>query len=213
VADTWQSFYPPEDVAPEMRSTIAALEHTMPAFVRLLTTHRPPALRGASLAEVMPLEERTPARLLRLYDRWRTDPEEMRRAAPSLAFAVLGQARASARITPEQETELLGRLIIHWAVRSALDTAALSATATAQAMPLGQPAIWLDHSQPRHAAGTSRRPRPARRRRALRRPTYRGSTQLSGTPIPAPSPARPAASPSPGSPTLGGLRTPVSARR
>ena len=205
VAETWQSFYPVEDVAPEMRTTIAALIHTMPAFVHLLTTHRPPALVGASLAEVMPLAERSPARLLALWDGWLEDPEQMRRAAPSLAFAVLGQARASGRITPERETELLGRLIVHWAVRSALDTAAMTAQATpAQVMPLGQPAIWLGRSRLLRAAGMGRR--PARRPGPPRRPSYRPETQRPRTQRLEPAPARSVAGPS-------ALRTPVSARR
>jgi hypothetical protein len=209
LADTFRSLYPLEGVAPEMRRTIASLVGTMPAFVRLLATHRPPGLSGASLAEIMPLEERTPARLVALYNRWRRAPEDMRRAAPSLAFAVLGQARASGRITPEQETELLGKLIVHWAVRSALDTAAVSArTAPSQVMPLGQPAIWLGRS------ALLRATRPKSRPRSFRRPPRRpspGQGAHPGRAFPAVPTGIAARSAVPGPTGLG--RSPVSARR
>ena len=51
----------------------------------------------------------------------------MYQAAPTLVFAVLGQARASGRLSPEDESELLGRLLTHWALRATLDTSELCA--------------------------------------------------------------------------------------
>jgi hypothetical protein len=52
----------------------------------------------------------------------------MRNASPSLAFAALGQARASGLITPEEESRKLGELITYWALKSTLDTGAARAT-------------------------------------------------------------------------------------
>ena len=44
----------------------------------------------------------------------------MYRASPSLVFAVLGQARAGGRASPEDESRLLAKLLTHWALASTL---------------------------------------------------------------------------------------------
>src|SRR5262249_56144985 len=64
------------------------------------------------------------------------NPGHMRAASPTLAFAVLGQARASGLVTPEKENRLLGNLITYWALRSTLDVNA----AMAQLPVPGEPA-------------------------------------------------------------------------
>ena len=65
-------------------------------------------------------------------------------APPTLAFAVLGQARASGRLTPERESALLRRLITTWAVRAPRDTA--RATTRSDDRDVRRPAdlIWTD---------------------------------------------------------------------
>ena len=62
-----------------------------------------------------------------LFRTWRRLPPLMYRARPSLVFAVLGQARADGRLSPENESELLGKLLTHWALRSTLDVSAACA--------------------------------------------------------------------------------------
>jgi len=146
VAAVWESFYPPAGLDAHRQGVLASLKASLPTFVALLVHHRPKALQGRSLAEVMPLAERSPDQLLAHYRSWRFSPHEMRNAPPSLAFAVLGQARASGRITPEEESRLLGDLITYWALRSTLDTAAVCANQPKWLMPLGQPAIWTRRS-------------------------------------------------------------------
>ena len=54
-------------------------------------------------------------------------PEQMYRAPPSLVFAVLGQARADGSMSPEDESDLLAKLLTFWAMRSTLDTSAYCA--------------------------------------------------------------------------------------
>jgi len=88
-------------------------------------------LRGRSLAEVMDTGPRQPTRLAALYRYWLSAPSALYRAAPSLVFAVIGQARADGRISPELESELLAKLLTHWALRSTLDISAMCATAPA----------------------------------------------------------------------------------
>ena len=53
----------------------------------------------------------------------------MYRAPPSLVFAVIGQARSDNRLSPEDESLLLGKLLTHWALASTLDTSQACAAA------------------------------------------------------------------------------------
>jgi hypothetical protein len=119
----WESFYPPVGLAPGYRALLAAFESTMPEFVEVLMTHRPASLRGRSLAEVMDTAMRTPARLAEYYRAWGTTMARLTRIPPSLAFAVIGQARADGRITPEEESRTLVDLLYYWALRSTFDDA------------------------------------------------------------------------------------------
>jgi len=121
----WEAYYPLEGMEGPLRGLMEQLQASMPALVGLMARHRPAALRGRTLPQVMDVRARQPARLELLYRFWNKMPDRMYRAAPSLVFAVLGQARADGRLEPEDEAELLARLLTHWALRATLDTAAL----------------------------------------------------------------------------------------
>jgi hypothetical protein len=116
----WESFYPPHGLDAGRLRVIAALERTLPEMVRLLVHHRPRALQGAALHQVFPIAARQPERLRSLVAAWRREPAHLRRAAPTLVFAVLGQARQDRRLTPEQESTMVAQLLRHWALRRAL---------------------------------------------------------------------------------------------
>lgn len=128
LAQAWEAFYPRDGLDETRRSLLAKLEAGLLDFVSLLISHQPQALRGSSLGEAMELETRQPVRLTAYYEHWRVAPARMYRAPPSLVFAVLGQARAENTISPEEESDLLAKLLTHWALRSTLDTAAVCAT-------------------------------------------------------------------------------------
>lgn len=117
----------------------------MPGFVALLVNHRPKALRGRSLIEVLDVPGRQPARLAGIFRSWNRSPADMYRAAPTLVFAVLGQARADGQLRPEDESVLLAKLLTNWALRSTLDTS--FACATASSRPGITSAAWLRHEQ------------------------------------------------------------------
>src|SRR5262245_37311592 len=114
LAALWESFYPPVGLAAPAQALLAALQASMPAFVALLINHRPRALRGRSLKEVMDVEQRQPARLAALYQAWLAAPPQMYRASPSLVFAVVGQARADGKMGPEAESTVLAKVLTHW---------------------------------------------------------------------------------------------------
>jgi hypothetical protein len=122
MARLWAALYPPDGLSPPRRLLLGALETTLPDFVTVLLGHRPPRLRGRSLREALADEARRPERLAAAYRAWGASPEGLRAAPPTLAFAVIGQARADGRITPEEESHTLANLLTYWALRSALET-------------------------------------------------------------------------------------------
>jgi hypothetical protein len=121
LATLWNGYYPLDGLDAQVRRLFAELLAATPGFVGLLVNHRPPALRGRSLQEALGVARRQPARLDALFTSWQHAPAAMYRAAPSLVFAVLGQARANARLTPEEESHLFAKLLTHWALRSSLN--------------------------------------------------------------------------------------------
>ena len=128
----WASFYPLKGIATDRAVLFGRLRATMPAFVTLLMQHRPRSLRGHTLAEALATDARQPRRLAQLYRDWSAEPQAMYRAAPTLAFAVIGQARAGGRASPEDESHLLAKLLTHWALASTLQEASFCALSAVQ---------------------------------------------------------------------------------
>ncbi|MBL8171853.1 MAG: hypothetical protein JNJ50_27080 [Acidobacteria bacterium] len=118
---TWLSYYPPEELDEQKRRMLALLEKTMPVLANLLANHQPRALRGLSLKEALQVDQRQPTQLAGLFQAWRASPRQMHRASPSLVFAVIGQARIEARISPQEESQILSRMLTYWALRDTLD--------------------------------------------------------------------------------------------
>jgi hypothetical protein len=141
VAELWESYYPVASLDDERRGLFARLEASLPEFVSILVNHRPRTLRGRSIGEAMNIEQRTPVRLAALYRAWNAAPAQLYRAPPSLAFAVLGQAKADGHLSPEDESDLLGKLLTYWAMRSTLDVSAYCATMPSRSVQA--PAIQL----------------------------------------------------------------------
>jgi len=140
LAELWESLYPLAGLDTSRRRSIDALELTLPAFVDLLINHRPPALGGRSLKQVMARDECQPDRLAAAYRPWRESPAPMRSTPPTLSFAIIGQARADGRMSPEEESDMVGDMLTYWAMRSALDTSILCAARpgrTRQRRPVG----------------------------------------------------------------------------
>jgi hypothetical protein len=127
LADLWESYYPLDSLDSVRLQLFAELQTSMPGFVSLLTNHRPKALRGRTLVDVLDVPARQPERLIHLFRTWCRTPEAMYRASPSLVFAVIGQARADGQIGPEEESQLLAKLLTHWALISTLDTSYICA--------------------------------------------------------------------------------------
>lgn len=136
LAQLWEAYYPLDGLDAAQRQDYQALQVTLPGFVALLINHRPESLRGRSLAEVLQVQNRQPQKLQALFQAWRQEPSKMYRAPPTLAFAVIGQARSDGRMSPELESALLGKLLTHWALRSTLAVSAGCSARAEQPMPL-----------------------------------------------------------------------------
>lgn len=124
LAGLWNTLYPTEGIAPEKQKLLGQLEAGIPEFVGVMINHRSKKLRGRTLAEVMNLATRQPNRMVAYYRNWSTSPDQMYRASPSLAFAVIGQAKLDGRIESQEEGRLLNKLLNHWALHSKLESAA-----------------------------------------------------------------------------------------
>ena len=125
LARTWESLYPLEHCSPGIRKRLTKLEAGIEAFVSLLLTFRPAILKGSPLASLLVMQSRQCAVLRRLFRNWRSEPMLLYQAPPTLVFAVIGQAKADGDIDPQEEGELLTKLLTYWALRNTLDTASV----------------------------------------------------------------------------------------
>ncbi|RTQ52506.1 hypothetical protein EJV47_05705 [Hymenobacter gummosus] len=117
--EQWEALYPPTELPADKQQLLGQLQAALPDFARLVLEHRPRALRGRRVREAFPVAERQPARLQSLFEQWQQQPAAREKSAPSLVFAVIGQAKADGRLTAEQEYELLTRLLTRWALNRA----------------------------------------------------------------------------------------------
>jgi hypothetical protein len=137
----WEAYYPLDGLAAEKRRLLRKIETSIAAFIALLINHRPQSLRGKSLGQVLAVAERQPVHLQAIFDQWRRSPAQMWRTPPALAFAVIGQARADGRLSPEAESRLVGRLLTHWALRSTLDMSVICATQSSTRQASASPIV------------------------------------------------------------------------
>jgi hypothetical protein len=161
LAQVWSSLYPLGQPPSSQVPVIQALLATMPAFVRLVLGHRPASLHGRALGQVLHGSDRTPDRLVRLYQAWTADRSVIPRTRPAVAFAIVGQARARGLLTPEGEDRLLGRLISYWALQSTLQLNARLAAPPYQPLPAvsskPRPVALRADAAPTHRQMRSRR--------------------------------------------------------
>jgi hypothetical protein len=132
LAELWERLYPRTGLPVERREDLATLAGTMPALVAQIVEHRPRSLGGRSLRDILPLAERSPARLAAQFSSWQRRPGLMHAAPPSFALAVLGQARARNELTPEDESRIFRSLLTHWALRRATSLAEFAAAGAAE---------------------------------------------------------------------------------
>jgi hypothetical protein len=124
LAELWESYYPLAGTGAKQGDVFKLLQLTIPKLVSVLVHHRPSALRGHSLLQALDTEDLQPSRLRAHLVRWRTVPQDMYRTRPIVVFATIGQGRVDGKITPEEESAVIGKLLSHWALWSTLQAAA-----------------------------------------------------------------------------------------
>ena len=134
LAGLWESYYPLRSAGAKQREVLMLLERTIPKVVSVLVHHRPAALRGRSLLQALDTDELQPTRLRAHLRHWRRAPEQMYRVRPIVVFAAIGQGRVDGKITPEEESTVIGKLLTHWAVWSTLQAAAACADGSWQGL-------------------------------------------------------------------------------
>jgi len=115
----WEALYPTTELPANKQHIIKSLEQVLPAFANLVLNHQSKALWGQRLVDLFPVAERQPARLQQLYQKWQAQPARREQCAPTLVFAVVGQAKADGKITAPQEYQLLTQLLTRWALNRA----------------------------------------------------------------------------------------------
>jgi len=115
--EVWGRLYPRRGLDPQKERLLQNLQATMPAFVELLVQHCPEVLGGRSLLDIFPVSSRQPDRLRMLFSRWDGQQQAWATSSPTLAFAVIGQARADDRLSASQEAGLVDNLLTHWATQ------------------------------------------------------------------------------------------------
>ena len=112
----WERMYPPDRWDRKRRLLFEELQRDVPAVVRLVLDHRLVAVPGQTLAGLLPTRTRQPRQLTALYERWGHDQRLWSNAPPTLAFAVLGQAKMSRLLSPEREARVTSHLLRQWAL-------------------------------------------------------------------------------------------------
>ncbi|HSR98610.1 MAG TPA: hypothetical protein VLM79_16250 [Kofleriaceae bacterium] len=124
LANVWEAMYPPSGVDRKVAEVIARCANILGELAALIGEHRPQMLRGAALGEVLSSDAIRPERLQSQLETWRARPELVETAGPCHVFAVIGQARADDKMTPEAEARALSDLLTYWALKSSLETTA-----------------------------------------------------------------------------------------
>jgi len=113
--DLWQTFYPIDDLNEDKRMLLQQIEEEMDAFVSLVLKHTNKQLKGKTICELFPVRERQPAQLQQMFQLWKEYPSLQQKAAPTLVFAVFGQAKSDKQIDAEQESQMLSQQLRNWA--------------------------------------------------------------------------------------------------
>lgn len=116
LSNHWNQAYPLNRLKPAHKQLISHLTEVLPQFVQMVIHHQPQALKGAALMDGFPIQSRQPQRLRLLFEQWRKDKQAMKKARPTLVFAVIGQARADGKLSPEAENLLLTNMLNFWAL-------------------------------------------------------------------------------------------------
>ena len=127
LAEIWDRYYPLAGLDKQLQTLFVLLEQQLPHLITLFCGHHPAALRGNSIAAAITSADRQPDRLASIYQAWHRSPQLMRQSSPTLAMAVIGQAKMDNSISPAEESRLMAKLLRYWAFRITLNTSEICA--------------------------------------------------------------------------------------
>jgi hypothetical protein len=119
----WNQYYPLAEAPTRSRGLMASVQSAIPEFVHLALDASLPAAGGAKVGALFPRADRTPARLRALRPVVRKDLSVLSTLTPTVAFAVVGQAKCDGAINAWTEASTLSRLLRFWALRATVDAA------------------------------------------------------------------------------------------
>jgi hypothetical protein len=111
LARLWEALYPASGIDPAVLDVIDGCERVLGELAGVIASHRPVALRGARVGDVLGSDLLRPERLQAQLMTWRARPALVETAGPCHVFAVIGQARADGKLSPEGEARALSRLL------------------------------------------------------------------------------------------------------
>jgi hypothetical protein len=120
LAAIWDAYYPLAR-AGQGRHLLGLIQSTLPEFVALTLSTPLPRVGGAQLGSIFPRLDRTPARLRQLRGLLRQDTKHLAVLSPTVAFALVGQAKFDGAIDARIEAQTLSRLLRYWALRATVD--------------------------------------------------------------------------------------------
>ncbi|MCX7727388.1 MAG: hypothetical protein N2053_11145, partial [Chitinispirillaceae bacterium] len=113
----WENFYPLSGVGDEIKEIINTIESNLSEFVEVLVNHCPKKLKGASLKKVRGLNRAaTPEELRQNYKDLKKNISLLKAVAPCFAFTLIGIAKVEGLLKPEEEGEIINRLLKEWAI-------------------------------------------------------------------------------------------------
>jgi len=117
----WEELYPLQEIEVHDAVAFRALDRLVPDFTAFLAGFRAPRLRGLTLSQAFPRSDRSPARLRALWREQMQSSRSLPQLSPSVAFAVVGQAKFDNAISAATELTMLRRLLRFWALQSTID--------------------------------------------------------------------------------------------
>lgn len=115
--EMWRQFYPADDLPEEKKRVIAELEKAEAEFVDMVLRFSPPALKGKSVAAVMPAAQRQPSHLRDYLTQYKKQPDMADSISPTLLFAMAGQAKYDLTLSPGDENSWLTQQLRNWAFK------------------------------------------------------------------------------------------------
>lgn len=109
----WMSLYPLEGRNPEVLEAIRQVNACLPVFTSLVIGHKSPRTQAKPLVGLFPVAGRQPSALRAM----RQSGPSLENLPPSLAFAIIGQARADGLMDHTEEGKSLSDLLTTWARR------------------------------------------------------------------------------------------------